>query len=270
MAKNPLLETVTQDEKSNPLIEENAENPADQPSGQDYYIDPKSGRWVEGTPPKGVVGARSMTEFAHEQTPSSAFDTNRYDQNFRYVWVPRDQSNPSTVDAFAKGCTPFDNNGKASPHGHRMERVPGFGDEPCVVLGDLVCVRQPRGLHEAQEERRRRYAELRKSERDSENIANSIVDRSMEKLGITRGAKNSGYIDHVGNREIRSGYTEEIGQYTPRGGTYRSDENLTHQMDIADSVRAAKERVFGGFAGTPKYNRAVPDTKLNIAGRPNS
>lgn len=237
----------------------------------EWYIDPISGQWIKGVKPGGVIGARSMTEFEHESAPSAVFNTDLYDQELSYVWVPRDMTNPSTVDAYSKGCTPFGNNGRPSPHGHRVERVAGFGERPVVVHGDCVLFCRPRALHEAQEERRRELSRRRKEDRSNPNIANTLVGEAMESVGV-RGSGRDGYIESMHGRALRNGFDMQIGEYSPDSGGVRPIDHLERTRMMAEDIDAAHRKagtgVYGSFQGDPRFNRGIPDSKLNVSGRP--
>lgn len=246
--------------------------PAREEATQEYEIvhkiDPATNRWVEervSLETANVITAAQMTDYSMTGHGAEVLNTEGYGPGMVRYWASRDTNHISTIDAWAKGYRPVDMRGNSSPHNHNQEKIAGWGDKPVVSRGDLVLMEIPAHIYQAQQEAERRQNLARR--RDSSDPA-LAGQRILGEAGLSYDEKSAVVMQDKYGRVMTS-YTQDIGSSSM--GDDRA-EVLAGSMQRAMAYReqedhaASGSQTFGGFRGP--MGGGVPDSRLNIAGRP--
>lgn len=214
-----------------------------------------AGRWEKKLVPVGVIGAGDILEEL-EKTPSDSFDTGGYDQDYSYYFASQDLNHPSTQRALAGGYAPH--SGKPM-RGHHLKTLPGWGPDPVIVCGDTVVVAVPRRLAE------------RREEIDRDNVARyeaskaqSIREKGEQILDSAGLSYDKNSFVSEARHEQR---TELFGMSDADRATLMAESFARAAAFARDQDNKARANIYGGFRGNPEYNKAVPDSRLNIADR---
>lgn len=232
-------------------------------------LDEKTGRWVESTTARPTPIA---TEVLND--PVAHMRTDRLDPRFAYCFCSVDPNHPSTVEAMRKGYAPYTPPKDTTLRTGQQRRVLSqFGTEPVVVVGDMALFCIPAGHREFYDTAERREAERRMSALDGKVVdkAEEILENSFEQAGIPRRRDDkSRVLTHDQYGRSLTGTTTSYEQFGYEAEEEEPASYSERQRELIESVaREAKRQgvSFGGFNGA--FNAgAVPDSRINISGRP--
>lgn len=215
----------------------------------------EGGDYVEKILPRPVAATitENMMRETWEQAGSDRMDTEKYHPGMRRCFVNKDRSDPATVASFERGYVPCRDKKAALASGHQFGKVEGWEGE-VAYIGDAVLLHCPNSMVEAREARLQHNREMHRQNAISEakNSMEAILDPYRR------------------NGDNRTMVTADSA-YTAREEAI-SGGNTDRAMQQAMAVQAAMERdrsygheapskqTFGGFNGTPEYNKGVPDS----------
>ena len=217
------------------------------------------------------IRVSQMVDRSYLSHGGTVLNTDGYDQSRCYYLTHENPAGLSTTTALQQGYRPVDP-AKCGPlmPGHQVSTVTGWNGK-VVKVGDLVLMEIPRHMKEANDAAEARYqASLRSP--DLEHRGNAILDAARINDG------RSGVVMSR-NGQMMTGMTREMETYNEEGDPVRGYGEMDRAAMMAESHQRAHaykekmereaigQRSFGGFDG-PMNRGAIPDSRMNIAGRP--
>lgn len=216
----------------------------------------ENGDYVEKVLPRPVAVSitENMMRETWEQAGSDRMDTDKYNPAMRRCFVNKDRSDPATVASFERGYVPCRDKKAALASGHQFGKVEGWEGE-VAHIGDAVLLHCPGAMVEAREARLRHNREMHRQNAISE------AKNSMEAI-----------LDPYRRNGDNKTMVTSDSSYTERHESISGDSNTDRAMQSAMALQAAMERdrnygheapskqTFGGFNGTPEFNKGVPES----------
>lgn len=223
----------------------------------------------------GITEAESirvsqMVDRSYLSHGGAILSTDGYDKSRAYYLTHENASGLSTTTALQQGYRPVDPS-KCGPlmPGHIAGVVTGWNGK-VVKVGDLVLMEIPQHMKQANDEAEaREAAALRNPDlvTRGRNILNQagINDEQSDVVLARNGQSMTGMTVEYGEVDDNpavAGYGE-----MDRAAMMAESHRKAHEWKERQEREASGQKSFGSFDGP--YNRgAIPDSRMNIAGRP--